>query len=129
MDTVPVPNSYLVAWMPDPEALNAFVARVVPLPESPAPGVRVPVALLDGAGDPDLLPPAIPSIVRAGGEVTQVGNAESFDVPATRVEYADPAAAEVAQRIAAELGVTATAGVEPLEGALIDVVIGTDRAG
>jgi hypothetical protein len=129
MDTVPVPDSYLVAWMPDPEALNAFVARVVPLPESPAPGVRLPVALLDGTGDADLLPPAIPTIVRAGGEVSQVGNAESFEVPATRVEYVDPAAAEVAQRIASELGVTATAGVDPFEGTVINVVIGADRAG
>lgn len=129
MDTVPVPNSYLVAWMPDPEALNAFVARVVPLPESPAPGVRVPVALLDGTGDPDVLPPAIPMIVRAGGEVTQVGNAESFEVPTSRVEYSGEEAAEVAQRIAAELGVTATADAEPVAGAVIDVVIGADRAG
>jgi hypothetical protein len=129
MDTVPVPNSYLVAWMPDPEALNAFVARVVPLPESPAPGIRVPVALLDGTGDPDVLPPAIPMIVRSGGEVTQVGNAESFEVPISRVEYSGEEFAEVAQRIASELGVTATAGAEPVEGASIDVVIGADRAG
>jgi hypothetical protein len=129
MDDVQVPDSYFVAWMPDPTALDGFVARVVPLPQSPAVGVRTPVALLNGTSDPDVLPPAIPMIVRSGGEVSQVGNAESFDVSTTRVEYGDEAAAEVAQKIAAELGVTATAGSNPVEGTMIDVVIGSDRAG
>ena len=128
MDKIPVPDSYFVAWMPDPEALGAFVADVVPLPQSPLPGARVSVALLNGTSDPEAISAAIPAIVRSGGEVTLVGNAESLELPTSRVVFSSPQAAETAQKIAVELGIPATEG-KTVEGAVIDVVLGADKAG
>lgn len=126
---VPVPDSYLVAWMPDPGSLNDFVARVVPLPRSPAPGVRTPVRLLNGTKADTAVPAAVPLVVSSGGEVILVGNADSFDVSTTTVEYADEAAATVADAIAKALGVRATSTDSDLQGAEVNVVLGTDRAG
>lgn len=130
MDEVPVPDSYLVAWMPDAAALDLFAADLVPLPESPVPGARVATAVLDGTGPGgELVGSVVPVVVRNGGEVVLVGNADSFEVATTSVEYSTPEAAEVAGRMAAELGVSAVEATEALEGAPVVVVIGADRAG
>ncbi|MCZ7631842.1 MAG: hypothetical protein M5U19_23540 [Microthrixaceae bacterium] len=64
----PLPGSILVvAWMPDAKYLGDFVARVVPLPVSPEPGVRTSVAVLNGTKDPDAVSSAVPKVVSAGG--------------------------------------------------------------
>jgi hypothetical protein len=128
MAKVPVPNSYFVAWMPDPKALQGFVARVVPLPQSPVPGSRVPVQVLNGTTSPTAYSAVVPVVVKAGGEVVLVGNADSFDVATTKVEYAGNDAKVVADAIAAELGVTASKTNAKLGSAAVSVVIGSDKA-
>ena len=128
MAKVPVPGTYFVAWMPDGEGLDEFVARVVPLPTSPVPGQRTPVAILNGSTDPGATAAAVPAMVRSGGEVVLVGNADSFDVAVTTVEYADDASAGTAERIATELGVTATTADGGIEDASVRVVLGSDQA-
>jgi hypothetical protein len=128
MAKVPVPGTYFVAWMPDGENLDDFVARVVPLPTSPVPGQRTPVAVMNGSSDPGATAAAVPAVVRSGGEVVLVGNADSFDVAVTTVEYADDASAGTAERIATELGVTAIPAEGSIEGASVRVVLGADQA-
>ncbi len=124
MARVPVPDSLLVAWMPDETTIDNFVARVVPLPSSPAPGVREPVAVLNGTTDPDATAAAVPVVVKSGGWVSLVGNADSFEEPATTVQYAGPAAADTADLLAAELGVTATETTSEIESAVVLVTLG-----
>lgn len=122
----------VVAWMADPEYLDDFVARVVPLPLSPTPGRRSSVAILNGSTDPDAISAAVPKVVAAGGEVSVVGNAESFDVGSTSVEYLYPDAREAADAIAEALGVTATEGSAPedaeMQGVAVKVVLGSGAA-
>lgn len=127
----PIPGSIIVvAWMADPQYLDKFVAHVVPLPVSPAPGRRTNVAILNGTSDTDAVSAAVPRVVSAGGEVSLVGNADSFDVGTTTVEYLYPDAREAAERIAGELGVTATEGSPPedpeFQGVSVEVVLGSD---
>lgn len=131
MDDVQVPDSFFVAWMPDPTSLNKFVARVVPLPTSPAPGLRPSTAILNGTSDADALTAMVPVVVQSGGAVTLVGNADSLDVATTTVEWLSPDGELVAEAIASELGTTATeaspdAG-DGLGGASVLVVLGSDR--
>lgn len=127
----PIPGSIIVvAWMADAKYLDGFVARVVPLPVSPEPGRRTSVAILNGTNDPDLVSAVVPKVVSAGGEVSLVGNADSFDVPATSVEYLYPDSREAAEAVAESLGVTATEGTAPrsseMQGVSVKVVLGSD---
>jgi hypothetical protein len=128
---VPVPGTLFVAWMPDAANLQQFVARSVPLPQSPVPGIRVPVRLRNGTDVASAASAAVPVVVGAGGEVLLIGNADSFDVATTTVGWKTPGARPVAEAIAAQLGVTAGPLEETadLDGAVVDVVIGADRAG
>jgi hypothetical protein len=128
MQRVPVPDSYLVAWMPDEANLDAFVARAVPLPRTPAPGVRTAVSILNGTKSPDVITAMVPVVVTAGGEVALVGNAASFDVVATTVEFSGEGATDTANEIATALGITATAVEGTIEGASVRVILGSDRA-
>ena len=126
MEKVPVPDSYLVAWMPDPASLDQFVARVVPLPQNPAPGVRTAVSILNGTSNPDATAAAVPKVVSSGGWVSLVGNAETFDVAATTVEFGSQEAAETAFKIAAALGVEPSEAGSPIESASVRVILGGD---
>lgn len=124
MERVPVPDSYLVAWMPDAATLDQFVARAVPLPRNPAPGIRTATSILNGTANPDATAAAVPEVVSSGGWVSLVGNADSFDVAATTVEYSGVDAAETAMKIAAMLGVEATEATDPIESASVRVTLG-----
>ncbi len=128
MERVPVPDSYLVAWMPDYANLDTFIARVVPLPRSPVPGIRTAVSILNGTGNPDAIAAMVPVAVAAGGEVALVGNAASFDTATTTVEYSGAGSEETANGIATALGLTATDAEGEIEGASVRVILGSDRA-
>lgn len=127
----PLPGSIIVvAWMVDPQYLGEFVSRVVPLPVSPVPGSRPSVAILNGTNDSDAVSAAVPKVVSAGGEVSVVGNADSFDVGSTSVEYLYPDAREAAVAVAEALGVTASEGsaadASAMQGVSVKVVLGSD---
>ncbi len=67
------------SFVADPAAVQALIARDVPLPTPANVGDRVRVRLLSGTG-PIGSPNAVAcAIVAAGGEVTIVGNADRFD--------------------------------------------------
>jgi len=103
------------------------VARVVPFPTSAVPGQRARVELLNGTTDKDAALLVAPKVVAAGGEITLLGNADSFDVTATQVHYPVPEAREAAEEIASALGVTATAAPASSGGVDVSVIVGSDR--
>jgi hypothetical protein len=111
----------------DSEAMPAWVARNVPFPKAAYPGQLATVALLDGSGDAAALSRVAPTVVGAGAEIALTGNAESFDIATTRVEYHREEANAAAEEIAAALGVTARAGDR--SSVDVTVVVGKDRAG
>lgn len=115
----------------DQMAMPQWVAAEVPFPISAFPGQRARVELLNGTTDSSALQTAAPKVVRANGEVAFTGNAESFDVAQTRVEWVRDEARVAAEQIASSLGVTATAATTEVDATSVDVVvvIGTDQAG
>ena len=124
--TKPEPNSIFVVTVPDAAALPAFTARTIAAPVSAYPGQRARTRILNGTSTPTATAPVGPKVVEAGGMISSVGNAESFDVPITRVEFVAPAAQPPAAAIAAELGVQATQATTTPAGADIIVVVGAD---
>ncbi|HMX65783.1 MAG TPA: LytR C-terminal domain-containing protein [Microthrixaceae bacterium] len=123
----PIPGTYFTAMVPDAAALPTYVARVVPFPTSAVPGQRARVELLNGTTDKDAALLVAPKVVAAGGEITLLGNADSFDVTATQVHYPVPEAREAAEEIASALGVTATAAPASSGGVDVSVIVGSDR--
>jgi hypothetical protein len=121
-------NPPVVLYTIDQEAMPAWVAAEVPFPVSAFPGQRARVELLNGTPDAAALQSVAPEIVSAGGEITFTGNAESFDVAASRVEYTSPDAASAAEEIAAALGVSATRSDDSVAEVDVVVVVGTDRS-
>jgi hypothetical protein len=124
--TRPEPNSIFVVTVPDAAALPAFTARTIAAPVSAYPGQRARTRILNGTSTPTATSPVGPKVVEAGGMISSVGNAESFDVSITRVEFVSPAAQPTAAAIAAELGVQATQATTTPAGADIIVVVGAD---
>jgi hypothetical protein len=108
----------------DTQAMPAWVQSHVPFPVSAFPGQLATVAVLDGAGVDGVVRSVAPQIVGAGAEIALTGNAESFDVADSRVEFNRPEARGAAEDIAAALGLSATQG----ERADVDVtvVVGKD---
>jgi hypothetical protein len=123
----PVPEAYFVGWAPSSKGMPAFTVRVVPVPQSPAPGVRFPTAILNGTGEPSVMTAASRKVVEAGGEVALVGNADTFDEEKTQVLYSSDDAAEQAAAIAAAFGTEAQQSSDVPSGASIVVVLGADR--
>lgn len=131
-ETVPtapknIPGTIFTAFIPDPAALPTYVSRVVPFPTSAFPGQRARVELLNGTRRSDAAVLVAPKVVAAGGEISLLGNASSFDVKSTTVEYLAPEAEDAAQQIAATLGVKATRAPSSSGGVDVRVVVGTDR--
>lgn len=118
----------VVLYTVDAEAMPAWVAAEVPYPISAYPGQRARVELLNGTPDAASLQLVAPEIVSAGGEISFTGNAESFDVATTRVEYTSPDAEAAANEIAAALGVSAARSEDSVAEVDVVVVVGTDRS-
>jgi hypothetical protein len=123
----PIPGTYFTTMIPDAAALPTYVARVVPFPTSATPGQRARVELLNGTSKEDSALLAAPKVVAAGGEISLLGNADSFDVAATKVEYLAPEAQQAAEAIAQALGVTATEATSQSGGIDVRVTVGGDR--
>ena len=115
-------------YVADPDQVLDLVAQIVPFPTPAEPGDRPSVMLLDGTGGVYEQLPVLSTVVRSGGQVAILGNAERFDVEATEVLVHAPEAADVAAEIAERLGVGA-----PIESPLTDatvsitVIVGADR--
>lgn len=113
----------------DQMSMPGWVAAEVPFPISAFPGQRARVELLNGTTDTSAIQAVAPTVVGANGEIAFTGNAESFEVSQTRVEWAREDARVAAEQIATALGVTATAAGDEVDTTNIDVVvvIGADR--
>ncbi len=122
-----IPGTVFTAVMPDVAALPGYVAKVAPFPTSATPGQRARVELLNGTSSDDATLLAAPKIVAAGGEISLLGNADSFDKPATEVQYMAPEAKDAADAIATALGVTATTTTSESGGIDVRVIVGGDR--
>ena len=115
----------------DVEALRALVADRIPFPVADRPGGRVRVRVLDAVGVEGLSLLVARDAVRAGGQVTVIGNADAFGRETSRVTFFDGAVAADAAAVAAALGI---GSVEQLPGPnpddLVDVtvVVGSDLA-
>ncbi len=119
--TLPQPDSVFVITVPDEATLPSFTARIIAAPVSAYPGQRPRTRILNGTRDPGAVAPVGPRVVESGGLIASVGNASSFDEPATRVEWVAPAAEAVARRLADELG--ATAGPATVDPTLADIIV------
>ena len=124
--TKPEPNSIFVVTVPDAAAMPAFTARTIAAPVAAYPGQRARTRILNGTSSPASTTFGPTGAVEAGGMISSVGNAESFDVPITRVEFVSPAAQPTAAAIATELGVQATQATTTPAGADVIVVVGAD---
>lgn len=111
----------------DQMAMPTWVASEVPFPISAFPGQRARVELLNGTTDDAALQLVAPKVVGANGEISFTGNAESFEVATSRVEYASDEAKAAAEQIAAALGLTATADPDAATNVDVVVVVGADQ--
>jgi LytR cell envelope-related transcriptional attenuator len=110
----------------DRDAMATWVPTYVPFPVSAYPGQRPTVDLLNGTTDPAAIEAVAPRVVTAGAEIALTGNAESFDVATSRVEYSSDATANAAEAIAAQLGLTATRTDDTTRAVDVTVVVGKD---
>jgi hypothetical protein len=135
MVTLPVsefddPERGQVVFLPREAEIEALVTELVPLPTSPAYGIRPKVRLLNGTSDPDLLGPLVTPLVQAGAEVTVFGNASSFAEPTTQIVFTDPTFSDDARAYQEVLGVGEILREErPVENVDITIVIGSDYTG
>jgi hypothetical protein len=116
-------------YIADQQQVLDLVSQVVPFPTPAEPGDRPSVMLLDGTGGVYDQLPVLSAVVRSGGQVAILGNAERFDLPATEVQVHDPAAAEIAAALAERLGAGAPVEAPLTEATVsITVIVGADRA-
>ena len=116
----------------DPEAVYALVADRIPFPGAPRPGDRLRVRVLDGVGADGLALRAARDVVRAGGQVAVVGNADRFGADDSRLVYFDRTLSDEVADVAAFLGVDQVQREEgPNPNDLVDLtlVVGSDLAG
>lgn len=112
----------------DIDAMPNWVSLHVSFPTSAYPGQRATVAILNGTTNDDAPRTLAPRIALAGGEITLLGNADSFDMATSVVEYFSPDARAAAEQIAQELGLTATLVETPGNDVDVEVEVGKDLA-
>jgi len=110
----------------DHDAMATWVPTYVPFPVSAYPGQRATVDLLNGTTDPAAIESIAPKVVTAGAEISLTGNAESFDIATSRVEYSATDARAAAEAIAGQLGLSATRTEETTRAVDVTVVVGKD---
>ena len=120
-------------FVPHDERLAELVVRAVPYPESPSPGRRVRVRLLNGTTDPGLTSAAANRLVRGGAEITIAGNAPTFDETETLMLYGRADQRDTALWLAAGLGggrvepdPAASGGVTDDDEIDVTVILGAD---
>jgi hypothetical protein len=113
----------------DEEAMADWASTHVPFPVAAYPGQLASVAVLDGTGSDGAIEAVSPDIVSAGAQISLTGNAESFDVATSRVEYGAGEAQRAAEEIADVLGVGARQVDEQRADVDVTVVVGKDLVG
>ena len=113
----------------DPEAAYALVAERIPFPVAAAPGDRLRVRVLDGVGAGGLALRGARDVVRAGGQVTVIGNADRFGADVSRVVFFDESLSDEVADMAAFLGIDEVQredGPNPNDLVDVTVVVGED---
>lgn len=130
VDRLVVPNmGGFAVYQPKADAIAELMATVVPFPGSAFPGQRARVRLLNGTKDPTAGLRAARPIVAAGGQIVVMGNAASFDVSKTAVEYNVESQKPAAEAIAAALGVGSVGSGTESDAVDVTVVVGADFRG
>jgi hypothetical protein len=131
IEVIPVSERPDGTFSADPGAVADFVEDRVPFPVAATPGARPRVRVLDGVGAVGLAPQVARDAVRAGAQVTVIGNADRFGTLGSAVVYYDAALTPAAEAVAAALGIEAPERREgPNPDDLVDltVVVGADLA-
>lgn len=124
-----IPGSDLAVYLPVTDQVTSLVARLVPFPIGAPPGARPRVRLLDGVGTLDHGLGAVANVVAAGGQVDQIGNAESFGQAVTRFTYSDDARLPEVERLRAGIGVGEIVKVPSGQTAIdVTITLGADYA-
>jgi hypothetical protein len=124
-----IPGSDLAVYLPVDEQVTSLVARVVPFPIGAPPGARPRVRLLDGTGTLEHGIGAVGTVVAAGGQVDQIGNADAFGAAVTTFEYSDDARLPEVERLRAAFGVGEIVKMSTELPAIdITIVLGADYA-
>ena len=129
-DTVPVTEDD-DEFDADEDAVFALVADRIPFPVASRPGERLRVRVLDGVGVDGLALRAARDIVRAGGQVTVIGNADRFDAETSRFVYFDANLANEVEEVAEGFGIDEVQrndGPNPNDLVDLTVVVGRDVA-
>jgi hypothetical protein len=116
----------------DPDAAYVLVADRIPFPVAARPGDRLRVRVLDGVGTDGLALRAAREVVRAGGQVTVIGNADRFDATVSRLVYFDASLADEVDDVASSLGIDEVQredGPNPNDLVDLTLVVGDDLAG
>lgn len=123
----PIPGSDVIVYRPLPDQIEALVARLVPFPVGAPAGARLRVRILDGTGTLDRGVKAAPALVEGGGEIDQLGNADSFGVATTKLTYYDDSRRDEVDKLRAALGVGEVVKGADQSGVVdVTVILGTD---
>lgn len=112
----------------DVDAIAELVARVIPFPRSPRPGVRPRVRILNGTTDTSEAVRVAVELPPAGVEVVLVGNAGTFDHEQTTIAYVDEEHRPEAEALREVLGVgSVLQDPRPSDVVDITVTLGADH--
>ncbi len=110
----------------DELAIAGWVGEFVPFPVSAYPGQRATVSMLNGTTDKRLLNLSAPKVVAGGGQISLAGNAASFDLATSTVEYTESGSKAAAEAIAQQLGLPATLITDQNSNVDVTVTMGQD---
>ncbi|MBX3285840.1 MAG: hypothetical protein KF703_10900 [Actinobacteria bacterium] len=121
----------LPRFEPDAGAVSELVVHAVPAPDSPFPGARTTVRVLNGVGPGDIPAEVIRDISSLNGSVTVVGNGPSFDYRETAIVYRDASRKDYALLLKARLGIEGEVRLDPTASDTVDltVILGRDVLG
>ncbi len=109
------------------DEVDEVVVDMLPFPLPAVPGSRTLVRVLNGAGGADLTLEVATQVVAAGGQVTIIGNAATFDVEESAVFIASEEHRQAGLDVAAALGIERVEpDPEPNPAIEVTVVIGAD---
>lgn len=124
-----IPGSDLAVYLPVTDQVTSLVARLIPFPIGSPPGARPRVRLLDGTGTLDHGLGAVGTVVAAGGQVDQIGNADTFGAATTTIQYQDDARLPEVERLRAALGVGDIVKISSELPAIdVTIILGADYA-
>ncbi|MBI2703672.1 MAG: LytR C-terminal domain-containing protein [Actinobacteria bacterium] len=126
---VPTPDRKAALYLPDVEGVAALSSKVIPFPIEVTPGARASTRILDGTGRLANGVGAAPALVKAGGQITGIGNAATFDYKTTQIIFYEDAKKDAADKMRLALGVGELAkSSDPTHEVDVVVILGADYA-